>query len=519
MNINQITLPFDIGIIIPHNDPVRTLHYITNLLDYTCLQNLYYKNGELKTYKPKLLFQLILLGYMNHIFSSRKIENACRKDITFMWLLQGQKAPDHNTINRFRQEVGYVIDSLFSQFIEYLITVNEIKTDHVFIDGTKLESFANKYTFVWKKSTSKYDNKMMEKIELSIAQINKEYEMNFNYTEENQAALLDDILTTLLSLKEAKGVVFVYGKGKRKAPLQRDIELFEGYLERRIKYDHYYETLGKRNSFSKTDPDATFMHMKEDHMRNSQLKPAYNIQAAASGGYCVGVDLSTERSDQLTLIPFLSYLESSLGLEFKDIVADAGYESEENYKYLEMNNQTSYIKPTNYERSKNSNYKKKINLRENMDYDKAKDIYTCKNNRILSVTRETTRTSKSGYTADIKVYTCESCEGCEIKSKCTKSKSERQVHVSEEFIRLRNESTDNITTELGKKLRMNRSIQIEGLFGVIKEDYGFRRFLTKGREHVTAEIKLLMFAFNMNKFNRKMQNDELGFKFYPLKAG
>jgi len=519
MNNNQIVLPLDIGVLIPKTAPVRTLHYITERLDYSCLNSLYYKGGAMKTYLPKLLFQIVLLGYMNHIFSSRNIEKSCKKDITFMWLLQGSKAPDHNTINRFRQEVGEVLDDLFAQFIQYLITIDEVKLDHVFIDGTKLESFANKYTFVWKKSTSKNDKKMMMKIESSIVTLNKTYGFNFKYTEHNQAALLDDILTELCLLKETKGIVFVHGKGKRKEQIQRDIELFEGYLTRRIKYDQYYVQLGDRNSFSKTDPDATFMHMKEDHMRNSQLKPGYNVQAAASGGYCVGVSIYTERNDQRTLLPFLTYLEETIRLKFNDIVADAGYESEENYSYLEKNNQISYIKPSNYERSKKRNYKNKINLRENMEYDSEKDVYICKNNRVLSVTGKIKRVSKSGYVSDIKIYTCESCENCKFKKKCTRAQDERQLHVSEEFIRLRNSSTDNITTDFGKRLRMNRSIQIEGLFGVLKEDYGFRRFLTKGKKNVSAEIKLLMFALNLNKLSSRIERNKLGFKFYSLKAG
>lgn len=519
MNNNQIALPIDVTVYINKNDPVRTLHYITERLDYTELNKLYYKNGVYKTYEPKLLFQLIVLAYMNQIFSSRRIEKACKKDITFMWLLQGQKAPDHNTFNRFRQEVASVIDTLFAQFVHYLISINEVKDNHVFVDGTKLESFANKYTFVWKKSTNKHSQRLDEKIKISISTINMNYRKNYKYDDEKIIGLLTEIIEHLKQLQISYGIEFVHGKGKRKTQLQRDLELFEAYLSKKKKYTNYLSTMDGRNSFSKTDPDATFMHMKEDHMRNSQLKPGYNIQAAASGGYCVGVEVFSERSDQLTLIPFLIHLEDKLGLRFKDIVADAGYESEENYKYLEDNKLLSYIKPVNYERSKKRNYKKKINLRENMDYDPIEDNYICKGNRKLVFIGDSSRISKSGYVSKVKRYKCESCDNCAIKEKCTKSKTDRQLYVSEEFIRLRNQSTDNIITSKGKTLRMNRSIQIEGLFGVIKEDYGFRRLLTKGKKHVRAEVKLLMFAFNLNKLNKRISENELGFRYYSLKAG
>lgn len=519
MNNNQIALPIDVNVYIDENDPVRTLHYITERLDYTELNKLYYKNGVYKTYEPKLLFQLIVLAYMNQIFSSRKIESACKKDITFMWLLQGQKAPDHNTFNRFRQEVSSVIDNLFAQFIHYLISINEVKVDHVYIDGTKLESFANKYTFVWKKSTNKHNQKLNEKIISSIESINLSYGKTYKFSDESSIELITEIVVFLEQQIIIHEIELVSGKGKRKTQLQRDLEQFEEYLSKKQKYSKYLKTMGARNSFSKTDPDATFMHMKEDHMRNSQLKPGYNIQAAATGGYCVGVEIFSERSDQLTLIPFLIHLENKLRLRFKDIVADAGYESEENYKFLEENKLLSYIKPSNYERSKKRTYKHKINLRENMDYDPIEDTYICKNNKKLVMIGKSSRTSKSGYISEVKRYKCESCDNCVIKEKCTKSKGDRQIYVSDEFIRLRNQSTDNITTLKGKTLRMNRSIQIEGLFGVMKEDYGFRRLLTKGKEHISAEVKLLMFAFNLNKLNQRIRKNELGFRYYSLKAG
>lgn len=519
MNINQIILPLDLNVSIDKDDPVRTLHYITERLDYTELNRLYYKDAAYKTYKPKLLFQLTVLAYMNRIFSSRQIEKACKKDITFMWLLQGEKAPDHNTFNRFRQEVSGVIDNLFAQFINYLISIDEVRTDHVFIDGTKLESFANKYTFVWKKSTNKHNLKLDEKIRKSTETLNMTYQLKLQFDATQPLVQLMAAVSHLKQLKERNNVTFVYGKGKRKTQLQRDLEQFQEYLGKKLKYMNYLEEMGNRNSFSKTDPDATFMHMKEDHMRNSQLKPGYNIQAAASGGYCVGVEVFSERSDQLTLIPFLVHLENKLGLHFDEIVADAGYESEEIYKYLEEHNLHCYIKPANYERSKKRNHRKKIGLRENMDYDPIEDVYTCKNNKKLFHIGTYNRTSKSGFVSTVKKYQCESCVGCEIKEKCTRSKNDRIVSASEDFIRLRNQATDNISTQQGKRLRMNRSIQIEGIFGVLKEDYGFRRLLTKGKAHVRGEIKLLMFAININKLSKKKGEKSLGFNFYDLKAG
>lgn len=156
------------------------------------------------------------------------------------------------------------------------------------------------------------------------------------------------------------------------------MEKVNEYLERQQKYEKYNGIFDGRNSFSKTDADATFMHMKEDHMRNSQLKPGYNVQIGVEGGYVVGVDIFSERSDQLTLIPFLNKLRDNFPYQFKNVIADAGYESEENYLYLEQNKYNPYIKPQMYEQWKKKSFKNLIGKRENMDYDEANDIYTCK---------------------------------------------------------------------------------------------------------------------------------------------
>ncbi len=215
---------------------------------------------------------------------------------------------------------------------------------------------------------------------------------------------------------------------------------------KKTKYAAYQDTFQGRNSFSKTDPDATFMHMTEDHMRNAQLKPGYNIQFGIEGEYITGVTVSSKRSDQLTLIPFMEKLRSNR-IEYEDVTADAGYESEENYSYFEGIPTECYIKPQNHERSKTKKYKSNMTLLENMAYDEALDEYACQ--------------------------------------------AGRKLQVSKKFIAQRAASPERITSEKGILLRMNRSIQLEGAFGVIKQDYNFRQFLLRGNRKVTSEIMLV----------------------------
>ena len=427
----QLKLPIDLDVLIPEDDSVRLLSLMMEELDYKKLYEAYSQNGRNPAVPPKILFKILIYAYMNDIWSSRKIELACKRDVNFMWLLEGFKAPDHNTIARFRTgRLEPILDDLFNQFIVKLYENNELELKNLFIDGTKIEANANKY------------------------------------------------------------------------------------LERQSKYDLYNSIFNGRNSFSKTDIDATFMHMKDDHMKNAQLKPGYNIQIGVEGEYIVGVDISSERSDQLTFIPFLDKLGESLPAKYENIIADAGYESEENYVYLEENNQKSFIKPQNYENTKSKKFKNNIGKRENMIYNKITDTYTCANNKELKFIATTTRKSKSGYISKAKIYECENCNDCPIKSKCTKAKGNKRIQVSPVFITKRKQSQDNITSEFGILARMNRSIQVEGAFGVIKENHNFRRFLTRGKKNVKVEFLLLALAYNLNKLHHKIQQNRLGVSFY-----
>ncbi|MEG1255301.1 transposase [Clostridium sp.] len=395
----------------------------------------------------------------------------------------------------------------------------EVSPKNLFIDGTKIEANANKYTFVWKKSTNKFELKLQEKIHKFIEDFNITYGSNYSTSDEKiEVDYLQQLLDFLNQRKNEENIIFVTGKGKRKARIQRDVESLEEFIDKQTKYDSYNNTFDGRNSFSKTDKDATFMHMKEDHMRNSQLKPGYNIQIGVEGEYIVGVDISSERSDQLTLIPFLDKLNENLPEKFSNVVADAGYESEENYLYLEENNQNSYIKPQAYEGMKKRSFKKNIGKRENMEYDEFNDEYTCYNNVKLRPIGTTTRKSKSGYKSEVTIYEADDCTNCEYKSRCTRANGNRKMQASKVFLNKRLTSLGNITSPEGILLRMNRSIQVEGAFGVLKEDYGFNRFLTRGKKNVKIEFTLLSFGFNINKLHNKIQNNRCGQALHSIKA-
>jgi len=485
--------------VIPADDSVRLLDQIIEEMDLTPLKRAYSERGRKPATAPSTMLKVLLYANMENIYSSRAIASACRRDMNFIWLLNGASAPYYQEIARFRsRRVSQCAEELFFRIVEGLKEIGEIKYEHLFVDGTKIEANANKYSFVWRKSTAKYEARNDAKLEAAVSEISSRYGIVCSDPDGLYEALLNKATEP-----------FVYGRGHRKTELQRDAEYLKDLLDRREKYRTYQETFRGRNSFSKTDPDATFMHMKEDHMRNAQLKPGYNIQFGIEGEYITGVSISSERSDQLTLIPFMEDLRNR-GIEYRDVTADAGYESEENYTYFENTGTGCYIKPQNYERSKTKKFKSNMALRENMPYDPVLDEYTCQAGKKLRAVYTGKQKMKSGYEREVTYYECEGCEGCPYKKRCTRSKGNRKLQVSKKFIAQREASLERITSPMGVLLRMNRSIQSEGAFGTIKQNYGFRQFLLRGNRKVSTEILILAMAYNINKLHSKIQQNRMG---------
>ena len=501
-------MPINVSMLIPEDDSVRLLSQIVEELDLDDLILAYSSQGRNPAVPPRIMLKIMLYAYMNRVYSSREIESRCRRDINFMWLLEGYASPDHNTISRFRKDrLNGKLEPLFDQFIIRLHEEREVLFENVFIDGTKIEANANKYSFVWKKTTEKLEARLPEKTKTLLENINTEFGTCFTLNEDD--ASLDVLRYAAAYLTEKKmslGITFVQGIGKRKTELQRLTEQVLDILEKKERYQDYMDTFNGRNSFSKTDRDATFMHMKEDYMRNAQLKPGYNFQIAVENGYVVGFDISEERNDIYTLIPMLEKLEKNFpSSKFQNIVCDAGYESEENYNYLDKNDYNSFIKPVNYEQQKKKSYKQWVGRSENMTYDHENDEYICAKGRRLKPIYETVdRGRRSKFERMLTVYECENCSRCGFKAKCKKSKGNKRIQVSKKFKAYRELSLSNITSENGILLRVNRSIQVEGAFAMMKEDYGFRRFLTRGKENVYIESMLMCFSFNVNRLYNKI---------------
>lgn len=360
----QLKLPLNIDCIIPEDDSVRLLSQFVEEMDLTDLYKTYFRVRKNQA-TPRQLLKIILYAYMNRLYTSRQIETACHRNINFMYLLEDAPAPDHATVARFRTiHFGPCAEKLMAQVSNFLYDLSEISGENIFIDGTKIEACANKYTFVWKKAVSKNLTRLLDKLAAFVAGCEEQYGIRIVYQNKVSLHHVKRLRKKLYAIKKEEGVAFVHGIGRRKSPIQKSIEQLEEYQDKLKEYTQKIHICGKRNSYSKTDHDATFMRMKEDAMKNGQLKPAYNLQHGVDSEYITWLSIGPQPTDTTTLIPFLKGMENNLKFKYQNITADSGYESEENYLFIEENGQTAFIKPSNYEISKTRKYKSMIKARQ-----------------------------------------------------------------------------------------------------------------------------------------------------------
>lgn len=513
----QLVLPLDYGLMIAENEPVRLLDAVLEELNYTKLQRLYSSKGRKSAVPPDILFKVYCFAMLEGVYSSRAIQRQCEVNLQYKWLLQGYSVPSHMAFQRFFSRMTLsVLKDLFSQFITVLSRLDSINFAEVFIDGTKLEANANRYTFIWKKKIQRELNKIPGKLESLTGEI-------FRATGEDLRACSDELLLHLLQEQvQALHITFVYGKGSRKTQWQRWFERCEEIVNKRHEYERHLEILGERNSYSKTDPDATFMRLKEDHMLNGQLKPAYNIQLAVHSEYILGVGVYANPTDVNTLIPFMKELGELHDKKFSYVVADAGYDSYENFDWLQKHNYASCIKPQNHERDKKKSYREDIGRAENMTYSKETDTYTCAKGRKLTFKFSKKTKKKSGVVIHSRIYECGSCNKCGLRSKCQKPykgkqpKNNKRLYISTYYNLLQKDNLSRFTTEYGTLLRVNRSIQVEGAFGVIKQDYRYKRMLRRGKENVEKDLYFIAFGFNLRKLYNRIQANRIGQSLFAI---
>ncbi|ADM70752.1 hypothetical protein GMA19_02945 [Paenibacillus polymyxa E681] len=499
--MDQLCLPMDLEEDIPTNHLVRVVHTAVNRLDDSIFDAAYPGGGR-DSYHPKMLTKVIIYAYTQRIYSSRQIAKAVRETIPFMWLA-GRQRPDFRTINRFRSErMKDILETVFTAVLQFLANEKYISLEYYFVDGTKIEANANRYTFVWGKAVSKHTAKLQENVHSLFATIEAAEHQEERERQGKDLAELGEFsemssekLEHLTQALESQ----LLDKPKNK-PLKKAVQkLRKDLLPRLLKYEQYQALLGDRNSFCKTDPDATFMRMKEDHMRNGQLKPGYNVQIGTENQFILAYSIHQRPADTRCLQPHIEKARELMGRLPQTVIADAGYGSEENYAYLEKEEIQAVVKYGSYHKEKSKAWKEDIGKIENWTYEEAEDTWTCPAGQALHFRRESKETLTSGYEIRKRHYRSNSCEGCPLKERCTKAAGNREVVVSLERLRYQNQARERLRSEEGYALAVRRMTEPESVFGQLKNNRGFRRFLLRGMEKVTLEVGWLSLAHNVLK--------------------
>lgn len=487
-------LPPSLEELIEANHPVRVVNQVIDRINIDPLLKKF-KGGGTSSYHPRMLLKVLVYGYLNNTYSSRKLEAALKENIHFMWL-SGMNKPDHNTINRFRGDrLKEVLKTVFGQVVGLLAEAGHVSLKEVYTDGTKIEAQANRYTFVWGNA-----------IKTSKARMEAQLKELWAYAEHIAAEELKDETPTSFAPVNPQQVGKVIhtidkaleGKAISKKKRQQLNYAKKNWPTAMKRYQQQEKILDKRKSYSKTDTDATFMRMKEDHMKNGQLKPAYNVQLSSHRQYIVNYSLHQNPTDTTTLKKHLHSFHSLYQTYPQVLVADAGYGSEENYKLLNSRKIEGYVKHNQFDRNQRAKNFDPFKG-DNLMFDKAKNIMLCPSGKPMKPIGETTRITANGFKQKLSNYQAIQCKRCPLRKDCHQQKGNRIVGINHRLRKLKQQAEQRLKSEQGIKYRKQRAADVEPVFANIKHNKNFKRFMLKGIAKVEIETGLLALAHNLAK--------------------
>jgi transposase len=504
-NQSQTALfPYSFDDLIPEKHPVRIIDQVVEGIYIQPLLKTYKKEGN-PSYHPKMLLKVMLYAYLNNTYSSRRIELALRENINFMWL-SSMTIVDHNTINRFRgKKLEVCFKEIFKQVVLMLTDEGLLTLKQVYTDGTKIEAQANKYSFVWGKSIKTNKSKMLIQLEelWKYAQTVAKEDGDDNNPEPPEFKEINkEVIEKTVAQIDAKVTGNKNASTKSKAKL---LYIKKNFLSNLEKYEKQEAILGERNSYSKTDPDATFMRMKEDHMLNGQLKPGYNAQISTENQIIVHYTIHQNLTDTKTLKPHLENFEQLYGKKalkgLEEITADAGYGSQENYDYLEQHQLTAFVKYNTFDKEQDKGYQQKHKAfsKENLHYDQEKDLYICPMGQPMEKTHQSKRTTAAGYEQNLSHYQAKNYNGYPLRPQCYNAKGNRSIERNHNLERHKEQTRRLLLSEQGIQKRKQRSADVEPVFAQLKHNHGFRRFSLKGLKKVELEFGLMAIAHNLRK--------------------
>ena len=492
-------LPPSLEELIEENHPVRVINQVIDKVDLHSLIEKY-EGGGTSSYHPRMMLKILVYAYVSNIYSSRKIESAVKENIHFMWLAAYNK-PDHNTINRFRSDrLKGVFKEIFTQVVMMLVESGHIDLQKVYLDGTKIEANANKYTFVWGKSIKRYKNGIKNQLEelWQYAESVAKQEMSSQKPVDFEKLDAEKIDKTIDTINNALKDKQVDKKKKQKLNYAK-----KNWSKNYKKYEKQEEILGERNSYSKTDTDATFMRMKDDHMQNGQLKAAYNFQISTSNQFVVNYTNHFNPTDTKTLIPHLEEFEKQFETLPKELTADAGYGSEENYEYLEGKQVEAYVKYNYFHMEQHKKGKATPDFHQDkLYYNKDDDFYICPMGQKMNKIGIRKTSNERGFIQELHLYQAQNCKACPLKCVCHKSKNNRTIQVNHKLKRYKIKAKQLLLSKKGLKHRSQRPVDVEAVFGNIKQNKKFTRLNLRGNEKIEIEIGLVYLSHNLLKYAR-----------------
>ncbi|WP_208559210.1 IS1182 family transposase [Marinilactibacillus kalidii] len=503
--MNQTFLPLEMDSYLPENHIVYAIHQVVEDLDDAQYQLIENDFGR-PAYHPKVLLKALLFAYSEGIFSGRKIEKMMQENLAMQWLT-GQTLVSYRTLNRFRvsETTKGILQDLYCTFSIRLKQEKLIEGKALFIDGTKFEANANKYTFVWKKAVDRFYPRLKEKevqyYKEEIAPLIDqavEKDQNQVFSKEEIAALhgliQEEIEKVELEISDATEKERVSKlKKKRRSLKKHRNRLKKDFIPREKKYEDYYNTFNGRNSFSKTDKDATFMRMKDDHMMNGQLKPGYNIQIATENQFVLHTQVYPNPTDTRTLIPFMHSLPESVQPS-TFIVADAGYGSQENLAYLDQSSWTGLVKYGMYEKEQKKRFILSDKNTANWLYEEEHNTYTHPDGTVYAYSHVSKRKTATGFIRLAHIY----------QSTDPQYRNGRKsFSINYEYEEQKLDIREKLSSEEGIHFYGKRKIDVEPTFGQVKANLRFTQFSVRGKSKVENETNLIFMANNLWKYNKR----------------
>lgn len=519
----QTALTLNLDFTIPSNHLANTISWFVDSIPEDVLLGNTAKTGR-PAYHPAMMLKILLFAYSRRVFSGRKIELMLEENVPMMVLAENQKISYH-TINNFRssEHANELVKKSFLYFTNLLEAEGLINEGSVFIDGIKIEADANRYTFVWRKAVEKfheklkgqaseiYDELIAKEVVKAVTQEKVQISQGLEELAQETEAEIEKLTEEIE--QEPKAIPSGSPRKARRRGLKKLLhKLRKDYVPRMKKYEEAEKIFAGRNSYSKTDHDATFMHMKEDNMKNGQLKPGYNIQAATTDQYVVDFALYPNPTDFKKLEPFLKQMPTLN--KFDKIVADAGYGSEYNYSMLEKEypDKKHYIPYTMYEKEKTRKYKNDPTKLANWYYDKAEDYYLDHYGVKFSFKcNQQRKDCTTGQVRNFKIYEADEVQKTPELEQLAKTASgwQRQIRYNPNWNQLKEKAKEVLQSPEGRHIYSMRKYDVEPIFGHLKNFFGIRRTHLRGKKKVETDIGIAFMMMNLSKYwNRRWSKDQ-----------